>query len=353
MDRQMGRCEVILLSHCRPQDPLQLGSLTLPNRVIYSPLAGCSDFPFRRMAAKYRPGLIYCEMVKMEPIVRGDAGTFHLLDYDRDMHPIGAQLCGSKPELAGDAARIIEDLGFDVIDLNCGCPVDKVTKDGSGSGMLKHPDRIGDVIHAMVSAVNIPVTVKIRAGWDEECIVGPEITRIAEQAGACAIAIHGRTRKQAYRGPANWDYIKSCKEAARTIKVFGNGDVFSADAGLKMFAHTGCDAILASRGTMGQPWIAEDIVRAGCGLEPIERTLEHYRQALLEHFLHQTAYETAQRALISMRRIGCWYIKSSKGTREFRNRVSHAQSVEEVRQVIQDFSFDLTPGDEQPSEAEE
>jgi nifR3 family TIM-barrel protein len=338
----MGRAEVILLSQTkRPQDPLQLGSLTLPNRVIYSPLAGCSDFPFRRMAAKYRPGLIYCEMVKMEPLVRGDPGTFHILDYDRDMHPIGAQLCGSKPELAREAARIIEDLGFDVVDLNCGCPVDKVTKDGSGSGMLKNPSRIGDVIHAMVSAVTIPVTVKIRAGWDDDCIIGPEITRIAEQAGACAIAIHGRTRMQAYRGPANWDYIKSCKEAAKTIKVFGNGDVFSADAGLRMFAHTGCDAILASRGTMGQPWIAEDIVRAGCGLEPIERTVEDHRQALLEHFLHQTAYETAQRSLISMRRIGCWYIKSSKGTREFRHRVSHAQNIEEVNQLIREFSFDF------------
>jgi tRNA-dihydrouridine synthase B len=325
-----------------PHEPLQLGKLRLPNRVIYSPLAGCSDLPFRRMAAKYKPGLIYCEMVKLEPLVRGDPNTFHLLDYTADMHPIGAQLCGSKPALAGQAARIVEDLGFDVVDLNCGCPVDKVTKDGSGSGMLKTPELIGEVIANMVAAVSIPVTVKIRAGWDENNINAAQITRIAEEAGAVAIAIHGRTRAQAYRGPANWDYIKECQGAAKTIKVFGNGDVFSPEAALRMFAHTGCDAILASRGTMGAPWIAEDILKASLGQTVPVRTIEDYRQALLEHFLHQVAYESGQKALVSMRRVGCWYIKSSHGTREFRHRCSRAQSIEEVRQLILEFPFEVT-----------
>ncbi len=234
----MDSCEAISVT-CRPQDPLQLGSLKLPNRVIYSPLAGCSDLPFRRMAAKFRPGLIYCEMVKLEALTRGDPHTFHLLDYESDMHPIGAQVCGAKPGLAAEAARIIEDLGFDVVDLNCGCPVDKVTKDGSGSGMLKNPELIGEVIANMVAAVQIPVTVKIRAGWDDNSITAATITQIAEKAGAKAIAIHGRTREQAYRGPANWDHIKACKEVAKEIYVFGNGDVFDAEAGLNMFSQTG------------------------------------------------------------------------------------------------------------------
>ncbi len=333
---------------CCPQDPLQLGSLKLPNRVIYSPLAGCSDLPFRRMAAKYRPGLVYCEMVKLEAIIRGDPNTFHLLDYESDMHPIGAQICGSKPGLAGEAARIIEDLGFDVVDLNCGCPVDKVTKDGSGSGMLKRPELIGEVIANMVAAVQIPVTVKIRAGWDDNNITAVEITQIAEKAGAKAIAIHGRTREQAYKGPANWDHIKACKEAAKEIYVFGNGDVFDAQAGLDMFAQTGCDAILASRGTMGAPWIAEDIIRAGLGETPILRTVADYRQALLEHFYHQIAYEPPERALISMRRVGCWYIKSSRGTREFRHRMSRAQTVAEARSLIMEFPLDMDEGNVTP-----
>ena len=123
--------------------PFYLGKKKLPNNIFYAPLAGCSDYPFRQMSAKYSPGLIYCEMVKMDALVRYDQGTFHILDYARKMHPIGGQICGSKPSIAGQAAKIIEDLGFDVVDLNCGCPVDKVTKDGSGSGMMKNPQLIG------------------------------------------------------------------------------------------------------------------------------------------------------------------------------------------------------------------
>lgn len=319
--------------------PWQLGSLTLPNRVLYSPLAGCSDLPFRRMAAKYRPGLIFCEMVKMDAVVRYDPGTFHLLDYEPDMHPIGAQLCGSKPEIAAEAARIIEDLGFDVLDLNCGCPVDKITKDGSGSGMLKNPNRIGEIVSNMVAAVDIPVTVKIRAGWDDANILAPQITRIAEEAGAAAITIHGRTREQAYRGNANWDYIQSCRDASKTIQIVGNGDIFEPQNALSMQVHTGCDAVMVSRGTMGQPWMAQDIVNLSQGVSPPSRSLSDFRQELLEHFMHTVDYENEQGALISMRRIGCWYFKSSSGTREFRHRISRASSVREVRELITAFPF--------------
>src|SRR5579872_5393446 len=167
-------------------DPFFIGSVKLPNKILYAPLAGCSDLPFRRMSCRYRPGIVYCEMVKIDALVRNDQNTYRMLDYDADMHPIGAQLCGSKPKVAAAAARIVEDLGFDVIDFNCGCPVDKVTKDGSGSGMLKTPELIGEMISAMVSAVKVPVTVKIRAGWDEKHINAAEITNIAEKAGAKA-----------------------------------------------------------------------------------------------------------------------------------------------------------------------
>ena len=145
------------------------------------------------MSAKFNPGLMYCEMVKMDALVRFDPNTFHILDFSPDMHPIGGQICGSKPEIAGKAAKMIEELGFDVVDLNCGCPVDKVTKEGSGSGMLKSPSLIGDVIANMVAAVKIPVTVKIRAGWDDTLINAPLITQIAEKAGAQAICVHGST----------------------------------------------------------------------------------------------------------------------------------------------------------------
>lgn len=317
--------------------PFKLGELELPNNIFYAPLAGCSDFPFRQMSAKYKPGLQYCEMVKMDALIRNDQGTFHMLDYSPGMHPIGGQLCGSNPQIAGKAARIIEELGFDVVDLNCGCPVDKITKDGSGSGLLKRPELIGEIIVNMVAAVKIPVTVKIRAGWDDNSINASEITQIAEKAGAKAICIHGRTRQQAYKGSANWDYIKACKETAKSIKIIGNGDLFTAENALEMFEHTGCDAVLVSRGTMGQPWIVEDIIRLLSDLPPIERDFEDFRQGLYEHFLYTQAYQPPRRVAIDMRRVGCWYFKKSSGTKSFREQISKAENLAAVRELILNF----------------
>lgn len=317
--------------------PFTIGDCALPNNIFYAPLAGCSDFPFRQMTSKYRPGLIFCEMVKMDALIRHDPNTFHILDYNKTMHPIAAQLCGSKPSIAGQAAKIIEELGFDTVDLNCGCPVDKVTKDGSGSGMLKTPQLIGDVLANMVAAVKIPVTVKIRAGWDETQINAPLITQIAEQAGAKAICIHGRTRKQAYKGPANWDYIKVCKEVAKEIKIIGNGDVVDGPSAHRMFEHTGCDAVLVARGTLGQPWIAEEIISYLLSKEMQERDMEERRQALLEHFLHTVDYHHPRRVAIDMRRVGCWYFKKSSGTRGFREAISKAQDLNVVRELILNY----------------
>lgn len=332
--------------------PFQLGNKQLPNNIFYAPLAGCSDYPFRQMSANYRPGLMYCEMVKMDALIRYDQNTFHMLDYDRRMHPIGGQICGSKPQIAGKAAKIIEDLGFDVVDLNCGCPVDKVTKDGSGSGMLKNPELIGEVLVNMVAAVKIPVTVKIRAGWDEESINAPLITQIAEKAGAKAICIHGRTRKQAYKGPANWDYIKACKEVAQSIKVIGNGDVLDGPSAKRMFEHTGCDAVLVSRGTLGQPWIIEDIVRYMEGHPVPERTVEDCRKALLDHFLYTVDYHHERRVAVDMRRVGCWYLKKSAGTRAFRELISKAESLQTVKELILNFPIGEGVAEEESDYAE-
>lgn len=322
------------------KQPFHLGKVVLPNNIFYAPLAGCSDFPFREMSSRYRPGLIYCEMVKMDALIRSDPGTYHILDYDTKMHPIGAQLCGSKPEIAGQAAKMVEEMGFDVVDLNCGCPVDKITKDGSGSGMLKTPELIGDVISNMVAAVDIPVTVKIRAGWDEENINAPQITKIAEAAGAKAICIHARTRKQAYKGPAHWEWIKACVEVADTIQVIGNGDLFSGEAALQMFEQTGCDAVLVSRGTLGHPWIVQEIISYLLGLSFKPFSLEECRQALMHHFEAIVNYHHAKRAVVDMRRVGCWYLKKSSGTRSFREKISKASSLEEVRELILTFPLE-------------
>ncbi len=319
--------------------PLKLGNLSLPSNVFYSPLAGCSDYPFRQMAARYQIGLMFCEMVKMEALIRHEPSTYHLLDYDFSMRPIGGQLCGSKPKLAGPCARIIEELGFDVVDLNCGCPVDKVTKDGSGSGMLKNPELIGEVISNMVAAVTIPVTVKIRAGWDDENINASLITKIAEEAGAKAISIHGRTRQQKYTGKANWDHIKAAKMAATTIKVIGNGDVFDAQAGLSLFEQTGCDAILVSRGTFGTPWIAENIKRLDSAIPPL---IPNVKNHLLDHMTYIASYQTDRKALLDMRRIGCWYLRNGTGTKKLRESLNRSKDLMEIEKLIREYDWEQT-----------
>lgn len=320
--------------------PFFLGSLALPSNILCAPLAGCSDLPFRKMTAKYAPGLVYCEMVKMDALIRKNPQTYRFLDYEPSMHPIGAQLCGSKKEIAAECAKIIEDLGFDIIDLNCGCPVDKVTKDGSGSGLLKNPELIGEIISNMVSAVKIPVTVKIRLGWDMDSIVAPYVTEIAEKAGAKAICIHGRTRAQGYKGPAKWDYIRECKQVAKEIKVIGNGDIFDPLSAEKIFKETNCDAILLARGTMGQPWLIEDIYRHFSHSQPIVRTGSDLKMALLEHLEYITAYQPEHKALLDLRRVGCWFLRNCKGVRELRESINRAPSLLEAKKMLLNFAWE-------------
>ena len=312
--------------------------MRLPSNIFYSPLAGCSDYPYRKMSSRYCPGLQFCEMVKMEALLRCDSQTFHLLDFDRDMHPMGAQIVGGNVKLAGASAKIIEDLGFDVVDLNCGCPVDKVTRDGSGSGLLKTPSKVGDMISEMVASVRIPVTVKIRMGWDLESINAKDLTRIAESAGASVIFIHGRTRAQAYRGPATWDIIGECKAVAKEIKVFGNGDIFDPEASESIFNRTLCDGVLVSRGTMGAPWIVDHMYKYLLGEGFSELTNGDVIQVLRDHISYVVDYQQDKKAISDIRKVGCWYLKKLQGRREFRAKMSKLDSLDDLDQLLDCFT---------------
>jgi tRNA-dihydrouridine synthase B len=215
--------------------------------------------------------------------------------------------------------------------------VDKVTKDKSGSGLLKEPELLCEILAEIVAAVKVPVTIKIRIGWDDSSIVAPKIVAMAEQAGAVAISVHGRTRAQGYRGEADRDVIRQCKEAAKHIKVIGNGDIFTPESAVDMFDRTGCDGVLVSRGTFGAPWICDDIYRVMEGNPSQERDpVEELRR----HFEAIVDYHPERRALLHMRRVGCWYIKGRSGAKEFRGAICKAKSVDEVRDLID--ALDLT-----------
>ena len=314
--------------------PIHLGSLQLKNNIVYAALSGFTDFPFRMIASQFQPGLQFCEMVSIEALTRFDRKTFNYLAKTASMHPIGCQIYGACPEKAAQAARIAEELGFDVVDLNCGCPVDKVTDTGGGSALLKTPRLIGTILEKMVGVVTIPVTVKIRAGWDESHLVANEITHIAESAGARAITIHGRTRKQGYRGRANWDWIQEAKKCATTIKVFGNGDVFCARDAVDMFARTGCDGIVVARGLLGQPWIVEDIEALQNQREPKKKTNEEKRNLLLAHLEWLLHFSSEEQALADIRRIGCTYFRGERESRLLRGALTSASSLEQIREII-------------------
>jgi nifR3 family TIM-barrel protein len=279
-------------------------------------------------------------MVKMDAIVRSNGSSFRMLHYSADMHPIGAQLCGSNPKLAATAAKIIEDMGFDILDLNCGCPVDKVIQDGSGSGLLRTPTRIGDILANMIASVRIPVSVKVRVGWDDDHIIVEDLVRMAELAGASAITVHGRTRKQGYSGEANLEWIRAAKKQARVIKVIGNGDIFSAPAALRMLKETECDGVLLARGGIGQPWLADDICRLEKALSVPSRSPDERRAALLDHFEATLAYGNDHQAIADMRRVGCSYIGRLQGARHFREAFSRASSIQELRELIQSIPME-------------
>lgn len=319
--------------------PFRYGSIELPSNIFYSPLAGCSNLPFRLMSALYgRPGLHYCEMVKMEALWRLERATLQMLDSTSCMVPVAAQLVGSDLKLAADCAMILEDMGFNAIDFNCGCPVDKLTKDGSGSAMLKQPHLIAQILHQMVQKVKIPVSVKIRAGWDESSINATAITQLAEQAGAVAITIHARTREQAYKGAANWDYIKACKQVAGKILVIGNGDLFCPEDVQRMFEYTGCDGVMISRGCMGKPWIAKDSEEYLEQKTYTLKTLSEALNALRHHYEIAKQYLPERKAIIEMRKVSCWYLEGYPQAKSIRSELAHARTADEVRHKLQSLA---------------
>ncbi|WP_201456467.1 tRNA dihydrouridine synthase DusB [Chlamydia sp. 17-3921] len=326
---------------------IYIKNILLKSPVVYAPLAGFSDYPYRRMSSLYKPALVFCEMVKVEGLLHSPQRTFKLLDYSEAMRPIGGQLCCSNPTIVGEGAKILEDHGFDLIDLNCGCPTDKITKDGSGSGLLKNPLLIGKILEQIVKAVSIPVTVKIRSGWDFDNINVEETVKIIRESGASAVFVHGRTRAQGYHGLSNRDYIARAKIAAgKDFPVFGNGDIFSPEAAKEMLETTGCDGLLVARGTMGAPWIAqqiEDYLATGC-YQQVSFAMR--KQAFVQHLQWIEEYYQSETKLLSETRKLCGhYLVSASKVRFLRASLATASSCREVYKLIEDYEEDSFSSD--------
>lgn len=314
--------------------PFTIGSVTLDAPVILAPMAGVCDAPYRVIARQYGAAMVCAEMVSSQGIRYRNQHTAELLHIEAAEHPISMQIFGSEPEVMAQAAAVVEEAGADIVDINMGCPVKKVVKNGDGSALMKNLPLAEKVIRAVVGAVSIPVTVKMRTGWDEHSFTAPELAKRAEAAGAAAVTVHGRTREQFYSGRADWQKIKAVVDAV-SIPVIGNGDVTSGPAAKRLMDETGCQAVMVGRAAQGNPWIFPQIrhyLATGEELPP-PTAAERYRQ-MLKHFEALLAYKGEYIGVREMRAHASWYTHGLYGSAALRERINRAQSAAEFRAIV-------------------
>lgn len=326
----------------------KIGNVEIKNQLVLAPMAGISNTSYRKIIKEMGAGLIYAEMVSDKAIMYSNEKTFDLLKMDEMERPITQQIFGSDIASFVAAAKIIEEkMHPDIIDINMGCPVPKVAlRAQAGSALLKNPEKIYEIVKAVVESVSVPVTVKIRSGWDEKHINAVEVAKICEKAGAEAIAIHARTRAQGYSGKADWNIIKEVKEAV-SIPVIGNGDVTSPELAKEMLDTTGCDAVMIGRGVLGNPWLIRECVEyleKGTKPEPVsflekvEMMKRHYK-LLLED-------KCEKAALLEIRSFIIWYLKGMPKSKEIKNLICQSKTSEEMFNIIEDYKNYLLSNEE-------
>ncbi len=314
---------------------LKIGNVTLDNPVILAPMAGVSDLPFRLLCREQGAGMVCTEMISAKAIYYKNKNTESLMAIHEDERPVSLQLFGSEPDILAAMAKRIEDRPFDVLDLNMGCPVPKVVNNGEGSALLKKPGLVREIVSAVVSAVDKPVTVKIRRGFDEENVNAVEIARIIEDCGAAAIAVHGRTREQYYSGKADWDSIRRVKKAV-SIPVIGNGDVDSPEAARAMFEQTGCDGIMVGRAARGNPWLFHRILHYLETGEMVEKpSMDEVKDMILRHARMQVEEKGAYTGIREMRKHVAWYTAGFPYSAKLRGRVNELENLEELEELLQ------------------
>lgn len=316
---------------------LKIGNVELNNNIILGPMAGLTDRPFRIICEKYNPGLVVTEMVSSKALFYDDSKTKLLLNTKDEKRPISVQIFGSDIESMKYATEYLcKNKIADIIDINMGCPAPKVTKNGDGSKLLLDLKKVEDIVRAVVQVSTVPVTVKIRKGWDQEHIVAVEAAKIIERAGASAITIHGRTRSEFYSGNADWEIIKKVKESVN-IPVIGNGDVKVPEDAKRMLEETKCDGVMISRGSLGSPWIFEqvnDYLQTG-KYRKIE--LKEKRKVLLEHINLEVEEKGEVTGIKEMRKHVCFYIKGEKNASEIRDKINHLDTKKDVEDAINEY----------------
>jgi len=320
-----------------------IGNVEVKNQVILAPMAGITSTTFRRICKKMGAGLVVAEMVSDKALIYESKKTYELLKMYEDERPISQQIFGGDPETMGQAAKIIEDyMHPDIIDINMGCPVPKVAiKNNAGSNLLKTPERVREIVESVVKSVSVPVTVKIRIGWDENNINAVEIAKICEEAGASAIFVHGRTRKQGYTGVANWSVIKDVVEAVN-IPVIGNGDIKSCYDAKRMLEETGCAGVMIGRGCLGNPWLIKECVDyLENGVEPKEISTNEKLEMMKYNIEEITKDKNEVVGVLEMRTQLMYYLKGLPNTKDLKLAICKATTKEELLKIINDYQKEL------------